>query len=142
MGGLSTSGPVAYPLETHPVTLYRRLGGPPGCVWTGAENLAPAGKRSPDRPPGSESLYRPRQVEILLEFIQKVPQILSTPGVQFQCSLHSALVNGQTHALAALPQERNFVSLTCRMAGQQRVSRRFGTREKSIALVWHRSPTL
>jgi hypothetical protein len=27
-------------------------------VWTGAENLAPNGIRSPDRPPRSESLYR------------------------------------------------------------------------------------
>jgi hypothetical protein len=30
----------------------------PGPVWTGAENLAAAGIRSPDRPPRSESLYR------------------------------------------------------------------------------------
>ena len=28
-------------------------------VWTGAENLAPTGIRSPDRPSRSESLYRP-----------------------------------------------------------------------------------
>ena len=34
--------------------LYRRLGRP---VWTGAENLAPAGIRSPERPAHSESLY-------------------------------------------------------------------------------------
>ena len=27
-------------------------------VWTGAENLAPAGIRSPDRPARSQSLYR------------------------------------------------------------------------------------
>jgi len=60
-------------------TLYRRLGGPQGRsgqvrkdpahivqeagwasgqVWTGAENLAHTGIRSPDRPPRSESLYR------------------------------------------------------------------------------------
>ena len=30
----------------------------PGPVWTGAENLAPTGIRSPDRPVRSESLYR------------------------------------------------------------------------------------
>jgi hypothetical protein len=30
----------------------------PGPVWTGAENLAPTGIRSPDRPARSESLYR------------------------------------------------------------------------------------
>ena len=38
--------------------LYRRLGGPRGPVRTGAENLAPTGIRSPDRPARSESLYR------------------------------------------------------------------------------------
>jgi hypothetical protein len=30
----------------------------PGPVWTGAENLAPTGIRSPDRPAHSQSLYR------------------------------------------------------------------------------------
>jgi len=30
----------------------------PGPVWTGAENLAPAGIRSQDRPARSQSLYR------------------------------------------------------------------------------------
>jgi len=44
--------PVALPL------LYRRPGGPPGLVLTGAENLAPTGIRSPDRSSRSESLYR------------------------------------------------------------------------------------
>ena len=32
----------------------------PGSIWTGAENLAPTGIRSPDRPPRSQSLYRLR----------------------------------------------------------------------------------
>ena len=31
--------------------------GPTGSVWTGAENLAPTGIRSPDRSARSESLY-------------------------------------------------------------------------------------
>ena len=39
-------------------SLYRRLGMSKGPVWTGAENLAPTGIRSPDRPAPSESLYR------------------------------------------------------------------------------------
>ena len=38
--------------------LYRRLDGPPGPVWTGAENFAPTGFQSPDCPACSESLYR------------------------------------------------------------------------------------
>ena len=32
----------------------------PGPVWTGAENLAPTGIRSRDRPARSQSLYRKR----------------------------------------------------------------------------------
>jgi hypothetical protein len=39
-------------------SLYRRLGGPPEPVWTGAENLAPTGILSPDCPARSGSLYR------------------------------------------------------------------------------------
>jgi hypothetical protein len=43
-----------------PVTIVREAGWAPGLVWTGAENLAPTGIRSPDRPARSQSLYRPR----------------------------------------------------------------------------------
>jgi len=32
----------------------------PGPVWTGEENLAPTGIRSPDRPARSQSVYRLR----------------------------------------------------------------------------------
>ena len=39
----------------HP--LYRRLGGPIGPVWTGAENITTTAIRNPDRPARSESLY-------------------------------------------------------------------------------------
>jgi hypothetical protein len=35
-----------------------RTGWAPGTVWTGAENLASTGIRSPDRPARSQSLYR------------------------------------------------------------------------------------
>ena len=34
------------PQEKTRYPLYRRLGGPPGPVWTGTENLAPTGIRS------------------------------------------------------------------------------------------------
>jgi hypothetical protein len=51
--------PAALPPGKTLYPLYRRLGWPPGPVWTGAEKLAPpTGIRSPDRPPRSESLYR------------------------------------------------------------------------------------
>jgi hypothetical protein len=46
-----TTGTTWYPL-------CRRLLGPQGPVWTGLENLAHTGIRSPDHPARSESLYR------------------------------------------------------------------------------------
>jgi len=47
-----------YPRERYPVPIAQEAGWAPGLVLTGAENLAPAGIRSPDRPARSESLYR------------------------------------------------------------------------------------
>ena len=41
-----------------PVPIVQETGWTPGPVWTGAENLAPTGIRSPDRPARSQSLYR------------------------------------------------------------------------------------
>ena len=41
-----------------PVRIVQEAGWAPGPVWTGAENLAPTGIRSPARPARSESLYR------------------------------------------------------------------------------------
>jgi hypothetical protein len=43
-----------------PVPIVREAGWAPGPVWTSAENLAPTGIRSPDRPARSQSLYRLR----------------------------------------------------------------------------------
>jgi hypothetical protein len=43
-----------------PVPIAQKAGWAPGPVWTGAENLAPTGIRSPNRPARSESLYRLR----------------------------------------------------------------------------------
>ena len=40
------------------VPIIQEAGWAPGPVWTGVENLATTGIRSPDRPAGSESLYR------------------------------------------------------------------------------------
>jgi len=40
--------------------LLQKAGCAPGPVWTGAENLAPTGIRSPDRPARSQSLCRLR----------------------------------------------------------------------------------
>ena len=41
-----------------PVPIVQEAGWAPEPVWTDAENLAPTGIRSPDRPARSESLYR------------------------------------------------------------------------------------
>jgi hypothetical protein len=49
-----------WPLSTpgkDPVPIVQEAGRAPGPVWTGAENLAPTGIRSPDRPSHSQSLY-------------------------------------------------------------------------------------
>ena len=43
-----------------PVPIVQEAGWAPGPVWKGAENLAPTGIRSPDRPARSQSLYRLR----------------------------------------------------------------------------------
>jgi len=47
-----------YPPGKDPVHTVQGAGSVPGPVWTDAENLAPTGIRSPDRPSRSESLYR------------------------------------------------------------------------------------
>ena len=47
-----------YPRGKDPVPIVQEAGWAPGPVWTGAENLASTGIRSPDRPARSESLYR------------------------------------------------------------------------------------
>jgi hypothetical protein len=42
------------------VTIVQEAGWASGAVWTGAENIAPTGIRSPDRPARRQSLYRLR----------------------------------------------------------------------------------
>ena len=52
-----------WPLFTHRkelVPIVQEAGWAPGPVWTGAENLAPTGIRSPHHPAHSQSLYRLR----------------------------------------------------------------------------------
>jgi hypothetical protein len=49
------------PLSTtgkDPVPIVQEAGWAPGLIWTGAENLAPTGIRSPERPAYSQSLYQ------------------------------------------------------------------------------------
>jgi hypothetical protein len=49
-----------YSRERDPIPIVREAGWTPGAVWTGAENLACTGIRSPDRQARSKSLYRLR----------------------------------------------------------------------------------
>ena len=46
------------PPEKDPVPILQEVGWASGTVWTGEENLAPTGIRSPDRPARRQSLYR------------------------------------------------------------------------------------
>jgi hypothetical protein len=48
------------PPGKEPVPIVQEAGWAPGPVWTGAENIAPTGIRSPDCPARSQSLYRLR----------------------------------------------------------------------------------
>jgi hypothetical protein len=57
-GGWSTPSPPALPPEGDPVPIVQEAGLEPEPDWADAENLAPTGIRSPDRPVRSESLYR------------------------------------------------------------------------------------
>jgi hypothetical protein len=55
-GGWSTPHPDRFIPWKEPVPFVEEAGWDPGLVWRGAENLAPTGIRSPDRPARSESL--------------------------------------------------------------------------------------
>ena len=57
-GGWSTPLPGHFTPGKDSVLIVQEAGWAPGPVWTGAENLAPTGIRSLDRPARSESLYR------------------------------------------------------------------------------------
>ena len=57
-GGLSAPRRGRFTLGKDRVPIVQEARWAPEPVWTGAENLAPTGFRSPDRPARSESLYR------------------------------------------------------------------------------------
>ena len=55
----------------HSVPVVQEAGWAPGLVWTGAENLALTGIRSPDRSTRSQSLYQlsyPTDEELILRY--------------------------------------------------------------------------
>ena len=49
--------PAAFTPKNDPVPIVQEAGWAPEPVWTGAENLAPIGIRSPDRPARRQSPY-------------------------------------------------------------------------------------
>jgi len=56
--GVSVTPRPLFTAGKDPVPILVETGWGPGPVWTGAENLAPTGIPSPDRPARSQSLYR------------------------------------------------------------------------------------
>ena len=62
------------------VPIVQEAGWASGPVWTGAENLAPTGIRSPDRPARRQSLYW-----------------LSYPACTFNCKTQYILISIQTN---------------------------------------------
>ena len=57
-GGWSAPRPGRFTPGKDPVPIVQEAGWAPGPVWTGAENLAATGIRSPDLPARNETLYR------------------------------------------------------------------------------------
>jgi len=84
------------PLFTPGKDPVQEAGLAPGPVWTGAENLAPTGIRSPDRPARSQSLYRVR-------YPAHYKWVLEIDSTRSQ-SRHYMVVSGQLHAPADLLQ--------------------------------------
>jgi len=76
--------PAALHPEKVPVPILQEAGWAPGPVWTGAENLAPTGIRSPDLPACSQSLYQLSYPAHTIRFnIQK----FYVPSTQCICSV-------------------------------------------------------
>jgi len=72
----------ALPTGKDPVPIVQEAGWATGPVWTGAENLAPNGFRSPDRPARSKSLYRLSHPGINAFVCTKKLPILCTAGTE------------------------------------------------------------
>ena len=65
-----------------PVPILQEAGWAPGPFWRGAENIAPTGIRSPDRPARSQTLHRlsypTRQRSVTLQFFCLILKTLVT----------------------------------------------------------------
>jgi hypothetical protein len=68
-----------------PVPIVQEAGWAPGPVWTGAENLALTGIRSPDRPAYGQSLYKLRYMAHILSVATDYSQTRLTLLYVFFC---------------------------------------------------------
>ena len=103
-----------YPREGDPVPIAYEAGWAPGLVWTGVENLAPTGIRSPDRAARSEPPYRlsyrgPQYIVILgfeTSFNQSACFLIVSiqfTGIISSSSRHSPFLPGTSLQPAAIP---------------------------------------
>ena len=90
------------------VPIVRENGWAPGPVWTGAENLASTGVRSPDRPARSQSLYRLPAHIIFWESYLIFATV--TKSVRFPSSLHSG---SSKHRDYTRKKCQDFISFVC-----------------------------
>jgi len=63
--GVSVTPRPLFTPRKNPVPIVQEAGWAPGPVWTGAENLAPTGIRTPDRPARSQSVHNAVLISIL-----------------------------------------------------------------------------
>jgi hypothetical protein len=77
-----------FTLGKDPVPIVQEAGWAPGPDWTGTENLAPTGIRSPDRPARSQSLYRLRYPAYGIQgdtIINVNKSLCKVPKIIFRC---------------------------------------------------------
>jgi hypothetical protein len=74
--------------EKDPVPIVQEARWTPGPDWTGTENLAPTGIRSPDRPAHSQSLYQLRYPTHAIQgdtIINVNKSLCKGPKIIFRC---------------------------------------------------------
>ena len=93
-----------YPRERSGNHCYE-VGWATGPAWTGAENLAPTGIRSPDRPVRKESLYRLRCIRTgySVLFNDAGNSLDSTLNEIRQCSIGETMLIGDSEKLPRQP---------------------------------------
>src|SRR5215475_8642877 len=105
-GGVSVTPRPLFTPGKDPVPIVQEAGSAPGPVWTGAENLAPTGIRSTDRPARSQSLYRliyPAHYNVMTVVILKA---MNEDGLcRRQCS-HVYRLNAMVQLVEALRSDR------------------------------------